>query len=181
MKKHIVTIKNRTEELPVLQIGDNLSIAFFNLHGNVELTEHCATHIAQLVKQSGAQVILTAESKGLQLAHCVAKILAHKFYAVARKSHKLYLQDGLKVTYASITTKGEQSFYLSQADTNLLRGKIVAIIDDVISTGESIAALENLCKQASATIALKAAVLAEGNAATRNDISFLATIPIFNY
>ena len=177
---HKVIIAEKEELLPILNIGNNLFIAFFNLHGNVELTEHCARHLADLVAKSNVDIILTAESKGLQLSHCIAKNLHHKFYAVARKAKKLYLQDGLSVTYASITTKGEQTLYLSKHDADLLKGKRVAIIDDVISTGESISALESLATQAGATVVLKASVLAEGNAKDRVGIKFLASIPIFS-
>ncbi|MCL2847418.1 MAG: adenine phosphoribosyltransferase [Firmicutes bacterium] len=174
-----VQIIDRIEKLPILKIGDNFSIAFFNLHGNVELTEHCAIHIAPLVLQSKADIILTAESKGLQLVHAIAKNLSHKFYAVARKSQKLYLQDGISVSYQSITTKGEQTLYLSKHDVDLLKGKKVAIIDDVISTGESVSALEKLAETAGGKVVLKATVLAEGDAKNRTDIKFLADIPLF--
>lgn len=163
-------------ELPILKIDNDISIAFFNLHGAQELTEHCAKHIAELVR--GADVIITAESKGLQLAHCVARNLGHKFYAVARKSLKLYMQDGISVTVKSITTRNVQTLYLSHHDTELLREKNVAIIDDVISTGGSLQGLEALIEKAGGNIFAKAFVLAEGEAANRKDLKFLAKIPL---
>ena len=110
------------------------------------MTEHCARHVANLV--DGAEVILTAESKGLQLAHCVARLLNHDFYAVARKSKKLYMQDGIEVTVQSITTKNIQTLYLSAHDVKLLKGKKVAIIDDVVSTGGRLLGMEELVKKA---------------------------------
>ena len=120
-KFYTVDICGVKSDLPILPISDTLSIAFFNLHGAQALTEHCAKHVAKLIE--GADVILTAESKGLQLAHCVARILDHDFYAVARKSKKLYMQDGISVTVQSITTKNVQTLYLSAHDTQLLKGK----------------------------------------------------------
>jgi len=169
-------IKGYKVELPILPIDNGISIAFFNLHGAQELTEHCAKHLAECVR--GADVVITAESKGLQLAHCVARNLGHKFYAVARKSLKLYMQDGISVTVKSITTRSIQTLYLSQHDTELLNGKKVAVIDDVISTGGSLQGMEALIEKAGGTLFAKAFVLAEGAAASRSDVHYLATIPI---
>jgi adenine phosphoribosyltransferase len=169
-------IKGYRVDLPILPIDNGIKIAFFNLHGAQELTEHCAKHLTELVR--GADVIITAESKGLQLAHCVARNLGHKFYAVARKSLKLYMQDGISVTIKSITTKNIQTLYLSQHDTELLKGKKVAVVDDVISTGGSLQGMEALIDKAGGILFAKAFVLAEGEAAKRADVRYLATIPI---
>lgn len=171
-----VDIAGLEVKLPVLQIENGVSIAFFNLHGAQALTEHCAKHIAELVR--GAEVVLTAESKGLQLGHCVARNLGQEFYAVARKTQKLYMQDGISVTVKSITTKNVQTLYLSQHDTNLLKGKKVAIVDDVISTGGSLQGLEALVEKAGGTVVKKAFVLAEGDAKNRPDVCYLAAIPL---
>ena len=169
-------ICGRQEKLPVLPLPSGARIAFFNLHGNVELTEFCAKELSK--RLGGAEVLLTAESKGLQLTHCVARELGHKFYAVARKSKKLYMQDGIETSVKSITTAAVQHFYLSSHDVALLRGKRVAIVDDVISTGGSMQGLCTLAETAGAQIAYQAAVLAEGDAAKRTDIIFLGTIPL---
>ena len=110
-KIHVVDICGYDAELPILPLPSGISIAFFNLHGDPALTEHCGKQIAKLITDS--EVIVTAESKGLQLAHVVARELGHKNYAVARKSLKLYMQDGIFVKYgSSITTGKEQCFYL---------------------------------------------------------------------
>ncbi len=175
-KTYSVDICGEKMELPILAISDDVSIAFFNLHGAQTLTEFCAKHIAEIVK--GAEVIITAESKGLQLAHCVARLLNHDYYAVARKSKKLYMQEGIEVTVQSITTKNIQTLYLSAHDTELLRNKKVAIIDDVVSTGGSLLGLEELIKKAGGEVYVKAFVLAEGEAADRTDIKYLASIPL---
>ena len=171
-----VNICGRIEELPVCRLESGISIAFLNLHGNAGLTEYCAAQLAPLVE--GAEVLLTAESKGLQLTHCVARNLGHSHYAAARKSLKLYLKDGIRTEVQSITTAGTQTLYLSKYDAELLKGKKVAIVDDVISTGSSLKGLEKLVELAGGTVYKRAAVLAEGAAAERKDIVFLAAIPI---
>ncbi len=171
-----VDICGRVEQLPVLKLPSGDSIAFFNLHGNQELTEYCGKELAK--RLGGAEVILTAESKGLQLAHVVAREMGHKLYAVARKTKKLYMQDGISATVKSITTAEEQTLYLSAHDAELMKGKKVAIVDDVVSTGGSLKGLDTLVEKSGGTIFKQAAVLAEGNAAKRDDLIFLAEIPI---
>lgn len=164
-------------ELPILPLPSGIKIAFFNLHGNSKLTEHCAKMLAK--KLTDCDVVITAESKGLQLAHCVARELGQDLYAVARKSKKLYMQDGIEVTIeSSITTGKEQKLYLSRHDTELIKGKKVAIVDDVVSTGASLNGLEALVKKAGGIIYKKAFVLAEGDAADRDDVIYLNTIPL---
>ena len=177
MKSFKVDIKGYTAELPILPLPSGVNIAFFNLHGNVELTEHCGKELAKLV--SDCDVLLTAESKGLQLTHVIARELGHKLYAVARKSKKLYMQDGLEVTIdSSITTGQVQKLYISKHDAELMRGKKVGIIDDVVSTGNSLVGLEELVKVSGGIIQKKAFVLAEGDAAKRKDICYLGVIPL---
>lgn len=178
MEYYVTDIDGRKESLPVLKIGENLKIAFFNLHGAQELTEYCGKRIAEKLKDLNAEVIITAESKGLQLAHCVARELNHKFYAVARKTQKLYMQDGISASVNSITTAGTQTLYLSKHDTDLIKGKRVAIVDDVISTGGSLKGLEKITELAGGTVVAKAFVLAEGNAKDRDDVIYLGTIPL---
>jgi adenine phosphoribosyltransferase len=178
MKYHTVDLQGFEAQLPILPLPSGISIAFFNLHGDQEMTEHCGKKLAPLV--ADCDVIITAESKGLQLAHCVARELGHRFYAVARKSKKLYMQDGISITIdSSITTGAEQNLYLSKHDADLLKGKKVGIVDDVVSTGASLAGLEQLVQKAGGIIHKKAFVLAEDAAADRKDVIYLASIPIF--
>lgn len=177
MEEFVVDIKGCTAKLPILTLPSGVKIAFFNLHGNPAMTEHCGKEIAKLAK--GCDVLITAESKGLQLTHVVARELGMPYYAVARKSKKLYMQDGISVTYgASITTGKEQDLYLSKHDADLLKGRKVGIVDDVISTGESLEGLEELVKKAGGIIYKKLFVLAEGAAKDRKDVEYLATIPL---
>ncbi len=178
MKYHTVDLQGYVAQLPILPLPSGISIAFFNLHGNSEMTEHCGKKLAELMKD--CDVLITAESKGLQLTHCVARELGHKLYAVARKSKKLYMQDGIEVGIeSSITTGKEQKLYLSKHDADLLNGKNVGIVDDVISTGASLDGIEKLVKKAGGKIVKKAFVLAEGDAANREDVVYLNTIPLF--
>lgn len=178
MKYHSVNIRGFQAELPILPLPSGISIAFFNLHGDSALTEHCAKELAK--ELADCDVLITAESKGLQLTHCVARELGHRYYAVARKTKKLYMQDGIDITIeSSITTGKEQKLYLSQHDVSLLVGKKVGIVDDVVSTGASLSGLEALIEKAGGIIHKKAFVLAEADAADRDDVIYLATIPIF--
>jgi adenine phosphoribosyltransferase len=172
-----MNIKGFKTELPILPLPSGIKIAFFNLHGNQALTEHCGKELSKYL--TDCDVIITAESKGLQLAHVTARELSMPYYAVARKSKKLYMQDGISVKYgSSITTGTPQELFLSKHDVDLIKGKKVGIVDDVISTGESLAGLVALVEKACGIVHKKAFVLAEGDAKNRQDIIYLATIPI---
>ena len=177
MKYFPVDIKGYLAQLPILPLPSGINIAFFNLHGNSEMTEHCGKELSKIV--ADCDVLVTAESKGLQLTHVIARELGHKFYAVARKSKKLYMQDGYEVEIkSSITTGQVQKMYISRHDAELLKGKKVGIIDDVVSTGNSLVGLEEIVKICGGIIHKKAFVLAEGDAAKREDIVYLAEIPL---
>ncbi|MBE7086362.1 MAG: adenine phosphoribosyltransferase [Clostridiales bacterium] len=178
MKYYTVDLNGFEAKLPILTLPSGIGIAFFNLHGDNEMTEHCGKELAKLL--SDCDVLITAESKGLQLTHCVARELGQRYYAVARKSKKLYMQDGIEITIeSSITTGKEQKLYLSKHDVELIKGKKVGIVDDVVSTGASLKGLEDLVEKAGGIIHKKAFVLAEGDAKNRTDVIFLNTIPIF--
>ena len=172
-----VNIKGYEEDLPVLTLPSGVKIAFFNLHGNQKLTEHCGKELAKLL--GGAEVIITAESKGLQLAHVTARELNMPYYAVARKSKKLYMQDGIEISYgSSITTGKPQQLFLSKHDVDLIKGKKVAIVDDVVSTGASLDGLIKIVEKAGGIVYKKAFVLAEGDSKNIKDIVYLSTIPL---
>ncbi len=178
-KTHVVDICGFQAELPVMPLPGGIGIAFFNLHGDSTLTEHCGKALSKHL--CDCEVLITAESKGLQLTHCVARELGQRYYAVARKSKKLYMQDGIEVVIeSSITTGKEQRLYLSKHDVELVKGKKVGIVDDVVSTGASLKGLEALVEKAGGVIHKKAFVLAEADAAERKDVIYLATIPLFD-
>lgn len=157
-------------------VNDKLDIAAFIMFSDVEITVESARQL--LAKCPDFDVIITAESKGIPLAYEMAR-QSGKNYVVARKSVKLYMQDVVSVNVKSITTANEQVLHLDGEKAALLNGKRVLIVDDVISTGESLKALESLVQQAGGNIAAEAAVLAEGDAAERDDIIFLDPLPLF--
>lgn len=176
-KVYTLDIKGFKADLPILPLPSGVNICFFNLHGDNALTEHCGKELAKLL--DGCEAVITAESKGLQLAHVVSRELGQRYYAAARKSKKLYMQDGIEVQYgSSITTGAAQCLYLSRHDVDVINGKKVAIVDDVVSTGASLEGLEMLVEKAGGIIYKKAFVLAEGEAADRNDVVYLSLIHI---
>ena len=154
-----------------------MAFASFVIMGDTELITACAPELAN--KISDADVIITAEAKGIALAYEISKILGKNEFIVARKSIKSYMSGVVSVSVHSITTSGEQHLYLDGHDAEKLRGKKVCILDDVISTGESLYALEALVESAGGIVTKKAAILAEGNAAKREDIIFLQELPLF--
>jgi len=163
-------------KLKICAVNDKLDIAAFIMFSDVEVTVKSAEQL--LAKSPEFDVIITAESKGIPLAYEMAR-QSGKSYVVARKSVKLYMQDVVSVKVKSITTANEQTLHLDGEKAELLKGKRVLIVDDVISTGESLKALEALVQQAGGEIAGEAAVLAEGDAANREDIIFLDPLPLF--
>lgn len=174
---YTLTVAGVTRQLPILPVSDDLSIASFVLLGDCELVTAAAPLLAEKLPQ--VDYLVTAEAKGIPLVQELSRILGHRFYIVARKSIKSYMNDPLTDSVQSITTQGEQVLCLDGTDARALQGKRVALIDDVISTGESLRALERLVEKAGATIVAKAAVLAEGSAADRTDILYLERLPLF--
>lgn len=167
-----------TRKLPLCPIGENLNIAAFVLHGDVELTERCAAELLKIAPEH--DVMITAESKGIPLVYAMARQSGQYRYVLARKSVKLYMRNVVRCEVKSITTSAPQTLYIDGDDAGYLKGKRVLIVDDVISTGESLHALESLVKQAGGNIVGKMTVLAEGSAADRKDILFLAKLPLFD-
>lgn len=174
--KYKMTIAGLERELQICPLNDKLDIAAFIMFSDVELTVACAERL--LEKSPDFDVILTAESKGIPLAYEMAR-QSGKEYVVARKSVKLYMTDPISISVKSITTAAEQTLYLSKEKAEMLNNKRILIVDDVISTGESLIALEKLTDAAGGIIVGKTAVLAEGDAADRDDIIFLEKLPLF--
>lgn len=167
-------------QLPICKVTDELYIGAFIMFGDAELTVVCARELLKLAEPGSYDYMLTAEAKSIPLIHEMARQSGAKTYFVARKGLKVYLTDPLCVDVNSITTQHEQHLYLSGADAALMRGKRILIVDDVISTGESLKALEKLVEEAGATVAGRMAVLAEGDAQERSDIVYLEKLPVFN-
>lgn len=173
-----INIAGLKRHLPLCPINENLYIGAFIIFGDVELTCHCARELLKIVPEH--DVMITSEAKSIPLIHEMARQKGVNEYVIARKSPKLYMQDIITTDVKSITTAAKQKLCIGRTETNLLRGKRVLIVDDVISTGESLAALENLVENAGGIIVGKAAVLAEGDAAKRDDIKFLEPLPLFD-
>lgn len=171
-----ITIAGVERELTKYPVSDTLDIAAFILFGDVEIT--VASAKALLEKVPDFDCILTPEAKSIPLAYEMAR-QSGKPYVVARKGVKVYMGDPLEVTVRSITTAAEQHLYLGSEECEQIRGKRVVIVDDVISTGESLVAVQELVRQAGAVEAAACAVLAEGDAADRKDILFLEKLPLF--
>jgi len=163
-------------DLPICPINEKLYIAGFVMFSDVELTVATAKELIKKIPEH--DVIVTAESKGIPLAYEMARQLNEK-YIVARKMNKLYMQSPIHVEVKSITTEKLQMLYLDSVEADYLTGKRVLIVDDVISTGESLNALETLVNSAGGKIVGKACVLAEGDAAKRDDIIYLEELPLF--
>lgn len=175
-KTYTLKLLGLERQLPVVAVTPDLSIASFVILGDTELV--CRAAQALVEKLPPVDAIITAEAKGIPLAFEISR-LRHMNYIIARKSVKPYMQDPLTVTVDSITTQKRQILCLDGKDARAIRGRHVAIIDDVISTGASINAVEQLVRQAGAKVVARAAILAEGDAAKRQDIIFLATLPLF--
>jgi adenine phosphoribosyltransferase len=165
-----------TRHLPICPVNEHLDIAAFVIFSDVELTIACATEL--LKKLPDYDVLLTAESKGIPLAYEMSRQTGKK-YILARKSKKLYMRDPISVEVKSITTEKVQTLYLDAGDMEYLSGKRVLLVDDVISTGESMTAMEELCKAAGGIVVGMAAILAEGDAAGREDLIYLEELPLF--
>lgn len=164
-------------DLPLCSVNENLDIAAFIMFGNVEVTVASAKEL--LSKVPDFDVILTPEAKSIPLAYEMAR-QSKKPYVVARKGTKVYMTDPISVSVKSITTDRVQTLFLGSAEVELLNGKKVLVVDDVISTGESLAAVRELLKEANGVEAAACAVLAEGDAADREDIIFLKKLPLFS-
>ncbi|MBO4769614.1 MAG: adenine phosphoribosyltransferase [Clostridia bacterium] len=176
--KYTMNIAGVEHDLPLCKVNDDLYIGAFVIFGRVELTEACACEL--LKKAPEYDYILTAEAKGIPLAYEMAKQHGDDFYFIARKKPKLYMERVFEVNVKSITTEGEQKLYLDGVDADKMKGKRVLLVDDVISTGESLAAIEQLAVEAGGVVCGKMAVLAEGDAQNREDIIYLEKLPLFN-
>ena len=180
MNTYSMEIAGLRRELPICKVTDSLYIGAFICFGDAELTVACARELLKLVPAEEYDYLFTAEAKSIPLSHEMARQSGAAKYFIARKGPKAYMPDPIHVEDQSITTAGTQRLYLGRDDAELIQGKRVLIMDDVISTGGSLLAMEALIKKAGGTVAGKIAVLAEGDAKDRTDIRYLAPLPLFN-
>ena len=179
MSTYSMTVAGLQRELPICKVTDDLYIGAFICFGDAELTEACGRELLKLLEPGSYDYLFTAEAKSIPLIHEMARQSGAKKYFIARKGPKAYMPDPIHVEDQSITTAGTQKLYLGRDDADLICGKRIVLMDDVISTGGSLKALDALAEQTQCTIVGQAAVLAEGDAAERKDIIFLEPLPLF--
>lgn len=177
MLYHKMKIAGLERALPLCPVNENLYIGAFVMFGDTELTTACAKELLKIAPEY--DYLITAEAKGIPLCHEMARLNGDGYYFLTRKAPKLYMTGVLEVNVRSITTAAEQKLYLDIADAEKMKGKRVLIVDDVISTGESLHAIEELVNQAGGITVGKLTVLAEGAAQERTDIKYLEKLPLF--
>lgn len=179
MKKYYsLEVAGLKRELQLFPINEKLQIAAFILFGDVELTECCARELLKVAPEY--DIMLTAEAKSIPLIYEMARQSGADNYIIARKGPKLYMEDVISVEVDSITTAAKQKLFIGKKEIEAMRGKRVLIVDDVISTGESLAALKKLVQTVGGEVAGSLAVLAEGDAIAREDITVLKPLPLFD-
>ena len=178
MKEYKIELCGVERTLPFIPINDTTAFASFVVLGDTELVSACAPELVKRIGQVDA--VVTAEAKGIALAYEISRLLGLKEFIVARKSTKTYMKNVVSASVHSITTAGEQHLYLDGVDADKIRGKKVCLLDDVISTGGSLKAVENLVEQAGGIVCGRMAILAEGEAADRDDILYLEKLPLFD-
>jgi adenine phosphoribosyltransferase len=177
-KYYRMNIAGLDRDLPLCPISDSLMIGAFVIFGDTELTTACAEELLRRAPEH--DYMISAEAKGIPLVHEMARLEGNKKYFLARKAPKLYMTGVFEASVRSITTAKEQKLYLDTADAEIMKGKRILIVDDVISTGESLKAIENLVEKAGGIICGKMTVLAEGDAQDRDDLIYLEKLPLFD-
>ena len=178
MKAYRMTIAGLERDLPLCPLNEDLQIGAFVIFGDPELTTACAKEL--LDRAPAYDYLITAEAKGIPLVHEMARLAGNQKYFLARKAPKLYMSHILEVNVHSITTAKEQHLYLDGADAELMNGKRILVVDDVISTGESLHAIEELVREAGGIVCGRMAILAEGDAQDRPDLIYLEKLPLFH-
>ncbi len=176
---HTMTIAGLKRDLPICRVTDDLYIAGFVIFGDPELTVACARDLLKKIPCE-YDYMITAEAKGIPLIHEMARQSGAKKYFLARKAAKLYMTGVFECEVRSITTAATQTLYLDTADAEIMRGKRILVVDDVVSTGESLRAIEELVRKAGGVVAGRMAILAEGDAQDRKDLVYLEKLPLFN-
>ncbi len=177
---YTMEIAGLERQLPLCPVSEELYIAAFILFGDAELTTACARELLRRIPADSYDYMLTAEAKSIGLINEMARQSGAKTYFIARKGSKVYMRDPIHVSVRSITTLRQQDLFLGADDCEKIRGRRILIVDDVISTGESLHALEKLVEAAGGTVTGRAAVLAEGDALEMKGLTYLGRLPLFN-
>ena len=177
-KYYHMTIAGCERDLPLCPLNDTMQIAGFVMFGDPELTTACAKEL--LERAPAYDYLITAEAKGIPLVHEMARLAGNQKYFLARKYPKLYMTGVMEVSLRSITTNKEQKLYMDVADAEMIKGKRILVVDDVVSLGDSMRALEHLVSEAGGIVCGKMSVLAEGDAKNRTDLIYLEKLPLFD-
>lgn len=177
-KYYRMNIAGLDRDLPLCPISDSLMIGAFVIFGDTELTTACAEELLRRAPEH--DYMISAEAKGIPLVHEMARLEGNKKYFLARKAPKLYMTGVFEASVRSITTAKEQKLYLDTADAALMKGKRILVVDDVVSTGESLSAIEALVGKAGGTVVGRMTILAEGDAQSRDDLIYLEKLPLFD-
>ncbi len=173
-----VDIASVHRELPLFEIKPGLKIAILNILGDTELVEACARALGEQLTKINYDVLVTAEAKSIPLAHALS-VVTGKTYVILRKSYKPYMGDALQAETLSITTGQPQTLYLDEKDREMMQGKRVVIVDDVISTGSTLQGMRLLLQKAGAQVSAEAAIFTEGERAKWSNIVSLGHLPVF--
>lgn len=173
-----VDIAGIHRELPLFEIKPGLKIAILNILGDTELVEACAHALGEKLDPNSYDLLVTAEAKSIPLAHALS-VVTHKPYVILRKAYKPYMGEAVQAETLSITTGQPQTLYLDEKDRELMKGKRVVIVDDVISTGSTLQGMRLLLQKAGAQVVIEAAIFTEGERAKWADIVSLGHLPVF--
>jgi len=177
-RHHVLTVGGVRRELPLFEVSPGLAIAVLNILGDVELVEAAAEGLAPRIAETRPVALLTPEAKSIPLAHALATRLGLP-YAVLRKSYKSYMGDALSVRTVSITTGSEQTLYLDQKDRQLVTGRRIALVDDVVSTGSTLQGMREVAGRAESEVVAEAAICTEGDPADWENVIALGHLPLF--
>lgn len=176
---YTIEIAGVERQLRLFEIKAGVRIAILNILGDTELVNAAALGLAEKLAAYDFDVIVTAEAKSIPLAHALSTVMANKPYIVLRKTYKPYMGEALQSETLSITTGTAQTLYLDEKDRELVQGKKVAIVDDVISTGSTLQGMRLIMQKAGAIVAVECAILTEGDRAQWHDIVALGHLPVW--
>lgn len=173
-----VEVAGLKRDLRLFEIKPGLKIAILNILGDTEFVQACAKELAQKLKDTDYDLLVTAEAKSIPLAYALS-LETKKPYVVLRKAYKPYMGNALKAETLSITTGQPQTLILDEKDIDLIKGKKVVIIDDVISTGSTLQGMRLVLDKAEASVVAEAAIFTEGDRAQWMHIVALGHLPLF--